>query len=237
MNKKAIDHKLKRALGTLPLALAASLALAGEPAPLPVEALPQCPDLGSPGKVPPTSCRMSRATLDYLQSAPRRGWVELESNIDSQRLFVAFPPETNPFVTTGIVRLLLRTDRSLEEVERINASSGGRAVPTRVQTIDLDCRQGEMTMRSVALYEASGKLLAEEALPNAKPERILDFPQSPLATVCRRDYLFSLLENGEEYLLAMKRQARAVARSAIPDRNIPAPSTKPAKSAAKGEAK
>lgn len=186
-----------------------------------VDELPLCADMGTPQRVPASACRLRDATLSYLQEAFHSGWVELRTAKESERVFVTFPGEVNPLATTKTLRFQLRTDTRQDSIEQIKKTQGIDWPSTRVETFDLDCWRGEAAKLSVAIYDAHGKLLVSKPVDAPERERILAFYRSPLGEICRRDYIFDLLENGEEYLLALKRHERATARALLPGRKIP----------------
>jgi len=180
-----------------------------------------CADLGAPNKLPPTACAPRTETLEYLNTALHQGWVELDSDFEGKRSYVSFPPETNPFQIAQPMRLYLRWDRNTEAAALTPGISASAA--TSVQTVDLNCAQSEATVVSTAYFDAKGTLLGSSKMAKPKAERIKLSYRSPLSEVCRRDYIFQLAENGDEYLLAIKRLGRTVIRNALPDRTIPLP--------------
>lgn len=180
-----------------------------------------CADLGAPHKLPQTACAPRRETLEYLNTALHQGWVELDSDFEGKRSYVSFPPETNPFQIAQPMRLYLRWDRNTEAAALTPGNTASAA--TIVETVDLNCAQSEATVVSTAYFDAKGNMLGSSKMAKPKAERIKLSYRSPLSEVCRRDYIFQLAENGDEYLLAIKRLGRSVIRNALPDRTIPLP--------------
>ncbi len=180
-----------------------------------------CADLGAPNKLPPTACAPRGETLEYLNTALHQGWVELDSDFEGKRNYVNFPPETNPFQIAQPMRLYLRWDRNADSAALTPGKAGAAAIT--IETVDLNCAQSEATVVSTAYFDAKGNPLGSSKMAKPKAERIKLSYRSPLSEVCRRDYIFQLAENGDEYLLAIKRLGRTVIRNALPDRTIPLP--------------
>lgn len=180
-----------------------------------------CADLGAPNKLPAAACTPRAETLEYLNTALHQGWVELDSDFEGKRSYVSFPPETNPFQIAQPMRLYLRRDRNTEAVALTPGKTASAA--TSVETVDLNCAQSEATVVSTAYFDAKGNPLGSSKMAKPKVERIKLPYRSPLSEVCRRDYIFQLAENGDEYLLTIKRLGRAIIRNALPDRTIPLP--------------
>ena len=180
-----------------------------------------CADLGAPNKLPAAACTPRAETLEYLNTALHQGWVELDSDFEGKRNYVNFPPETNPFQIAQPMRLYLRWDRNADSATLTPGKAGAAAIT--IETVDLNCAQSEATVVSTAYFDAKGNPLGSSKMAKPKAERIKLSYRSPLSEVCRRDYIFQLAENGDEYLLAIKRLGRTVIRNALPDRTIPLP--------------
>jgi hypothetical protein len=154
-----------------------------------------------------------KANMEMAIRNAHTQWVELDSNRQNERWF--FVIDKDPEGASDPIRILLRRDLS-------------EAFPTTdytstVETLDLNCKDGEKTRLSFHAYDRAGQyhFIADEKDP--KPERILHFYRSPLRLVCSDEYLLSLLPNGNQVFQHVK-TIEAKKRSAlIPDRILPVP--------------
>lgn len=203
-------------LPTLPLATSASDPTAEE------SELTTCPDTGNPAELPGDRiCHFSPATNAYVLNALRTQWLELDSAKSYARVYVNFPGNTDLMMKGGNIKLYLRTDLSTEHIAQFKKNSNIDMPPSRVELVNLDCNAGEQTVLQIQMFDIDGKRIGSQDIAKPKPVRISRFYESPLAQVCRREFIFKALTNGEQFLARLKVLARDNVRAAVPDRNVP----------------